>query len=102
MAQAEDGTWLPIAAGGQELMRHASTIDALAQAQIRSELHREFSIGFTLSDQSGLWEIEHIPQAVLDLFSKPQEQTAPARSQLGGSPVAARRKWFSGWPTRRA
>lgn len=83
LAQAGDGTWMTIAAGGRELMRHAPAIDKVTQAQVRADLRRDFGITFARSETSGAWEIEHIPQAALDLFSKRHTQVTELLDTLG-------------------
>ncbi|MBV9445650.1 MAG: relaxase domain-containing protein, partial [Streptosporangiaceae bacterium] len=85
LAQAPDGTWLTIGAGGRELMRHAPAIDKVTQAQVRAKLHRELGIGFARSETTGLWEVDHIPQPVLDLFSKRHQQVSEVLDALGYS-----------------
>ncbi|MBV8996132.1 MAG: relaxase domain-containing protein, partial [Pseudonocardiales bacterium] len=85
LAQAPDGTWLTIGAGGRELMRHAPAIDKVTQAQVRAELHQKLGISFARSEATGLWEVEHIPQPVLDLFSKRHAQVTTVLAALGYS-----------------
>jgi conjugative relaxase-like TrwC/TraI family protein len=92
LAQAPDGTWLTIGAGGRELMRHAPAIDKVTQAQIRVELRRELGIEFARSERTGIWEVEHIPQATLDLFSKRNQQVTAVLAQLGYSNATASAK----------
>jgi conjugative relaxase-like TrwC/TraI family protein len=91
LAQAPDGTWLTIGAGGRELMRHAAAIDKVTQAEIRGELHREFGVTFTRGG-SGAWEVEHIPQAALDVFSKRHQQVSEVLAALGYSNATASAK----------
>ncbi|MGH3572885.1 MAG: MobF family relaxase [Pseudonocardiaceae bacterium] len=83
LAQAPDGTWMTIAAGGRELMRHAPAIDKVTQAQVRAELRRDFGITFARSEKTGVWEVEHIPQPVLELFSKRHAQVTKVLDALG-------------------
>jgi len=83
LAQAPDGTWMTIAAGGRELMRHAPAIDKVTQAQVRADLSRDFRITFARSETSGAWEVEHIPQHALDLFSKRHKQVTTVLEALG-------------------
>jgi conjugative relaxase-like TrwC/TraI family protein len=92
MGQAQDGSWLTVAAGGRELMRHAPAIDALAQAQIRFELRREFGITFARSEETGVWEVEHLPQSARELFSKRHEQVTQVLDALGYSNATASAK----------
>jgi conjugative relaxase-like TrwC/TraI family protein len=89
LAQAPDGKWLTIAAGGRELMRHAAAIDKMTQAQVRAELHHQLGIEFARSARTGLWEIAHIPEATLELFSKRHRQVNEVLAQLGYSNATA-------------
>ncbi|MGH8922051.1 MAG: relaxase domain-containing protein, partial [Actinomycetes bacterium] len=86
MAQAEDGTWLTVASGGRDLMRHAPAIDKITQALVRGELNREFGITFARSERTGVWELEHIPTEVNYLFSKRGQQVNEALEALGYGP----------------
>jgi conjugative relaxase-like TrwC/TraI family protein len=88
LARAEDGTWLTVAAGGRELMRHAPAIDKVTQAQVRAQLHTDFGITFARSERTGVWEVEHIPQEALDLFSKRSAQVNEALAALGVGKVS--------------
>jgi conjugative relaxase-like TrwC/TraI family protein len=83
LAQASDGTWMTIAAGGRELMRHAPAIDKVTQAQVRADLRRDFGITFARSEVTGVWEVEHLPQQALDLFSKRHTQVTELLDALG-------------------
>lgn len=91
LARAADGTWLTVAAGGRELMRHAAAIDKLTQADIRADLYREFGITFARG-AGGAWEVEHVPQAALDLFSKRHQQVTEVLAALGYSNATASAK----------
>jgi conjugative relaxase-like TrwC/TraI family protein len=86
MARAADGTWLTIASGGRDLMRHAPSVDKITQALVRHELHREFGITFARSARTGVWEVEHIPTEANDLFSKRGQQVNEALAKLGYGP----------------
>jgi hypothetical protein len=73
MAFASHGVrWAPPAAGWDS-------------TQVRAELHRELGISFARSQATGLWEVEHIPQAVLELFSKRHQQVSAVLAALGYS-----------------
>jgi hypothetical protein len=85
MAKAPDGTWLAVAAGGRDLMRHAPAIDKVTQAQVRASLHRELGITFTRSARSGLWEVAQIPDEAIVYFSKRGHQVTEVLKQLGYS-----------------
>lgn len=87
MARAKtDGAWLTVASGGRDLMRHAPAIDKVTQAQIRAELRAEFGISFARAERTGLWEVEHIPEEAITLFSKRGAQVNAVLEQLGYTP----------------
>ena len=65
MAKAPDGTWLTVAAGGRDLMRHAPAIDKVTQAQVRAFLHGQLGITFTRSPRTGVWEVKQIPDEAI-------------------------------------
>jgi conjugative relaxase-like TrwC/TraI family protein len=83
MAQAPDGTWLTVAAGGRDLMRHAPAIDKVTQAQIRASLHNQFGITFARAPRTGIWEVAQIPDEAIVYFSKRGHQVTDVLKQLG-------------------
>jgi conjugative relaxase-like TrwC/TraI family protein len=85
MAKAPDGTWLTVAAGGRDLMRHAPAIDKVTQAQVRASLHRELGITFTRSARTGVWEVAAVPDEAIVYFSKRGHQVTEVLKQLGYS-----------------
>ncbi|HEX6356065.1 MobF family relaxase [Actinophytocola sp.] len=85
MAKAPDGTWLTVAAGGRDLMRHAPAIDKVTQAQVRAFLHGQLGITFTRSPRTGVWEVKQIPDAAIRYFSKRGQQVSAVLQQLGYS-----------------
>jgi conjugative relaxase-like TrwC/TraI family protein len=85
MAKAPDGTWLTVAAGGRDLMRHAPAIDKVTQAQVRAFLHGQLGITFTRSPRTGVWEVEQIPDEAIRYFSKRGQQVSAVLQQLGYS-----------------
>lgn len=70
MAKGQDGQWSTIAAGGRDLIRHSRAADMLTQAQARHRLAEEFGCRFVRSARTGEWEIAHIPEPVIQAFSK--------------------------------
>jgi hypothetical protein len=48
-------------------------------------LHHELGISFARSQVTGLWEVEHIPEPVLELFSKRHQQVTAVLAALGYS-----------------
>jgi conjugative relaxase-like TrwC/TraI family protein len=87
LAQAPDGTWLTVASGGRDLMRHAPAIDKVTQAQVRAFLHSELGITFTRSPRTGVWEVEAIPDEAIVYFSKRGHQVTAVLQQLGYSNI---------------
>lgn len=85
MAKAPDGTWLTVAAGGRDLMRHAPAIDKVTQAQVRAFLHGQLGITFTRSPRTGVWEVKQIPDAAIRYFSKRGQQVNAVLQLLGYS-----------------
>jgi len=92
MARAEDGTWLTVAAGGRELMRHAPAIDKVTQADIRNTMHSQYGITFARDEDSGLWEVEHVPAGARELFSKRHDQVTRMLDALGYTNASASAK----------
>lgn len=85
LAQAPDGTWLTVASGGRDLMRHAPAIDKVTQAQVRAFLHGELGITFTRSARTGVWEVAAIPDEAIVYFSKRGQQVSAVLEKLGYS-----------------
>jgi len=85
MAKAADGSWLTVAAGGRDLMRHAAAIDKVTQAQVRGFLHERFGITFTRRERNGTWEVAQIPDEAIVYFSKRGQQVHAVLEQLGYS-----------------
>lgn len=83
MAKAPDGSWLTVAAGGRDLMRHAPAVDKVTQAQVRAFLHGQLGITFTRSLRTGVWEVKQIPDAAIRYFSKRGQQVSAVLQQLG-------------------
>ena len=85
MAKAPDGTWLTVAAGGRDLMRHAPAIDKVTQAQVRAFLHTQLGVTFTRSTRTGVWEVAQVPDETIVHFSKRGQQVSAVLAQLGYS-----------------
>lgn len=89
MARGIDEKWSGVAAGGRDLMRHAAVIDKLTQAQVRRELSSQLGIQFARNERTGLWEVAHIPDATIQLFSKRGGQVQTLLEELGYDRQAA-------------
>lgn len=83
ICRGTDGEWSTIAAGGRDLYRHASAIDALMQAQIRAVTHERWGIEWKRSDRTEVWEITGIPPETIDLFSKRRNEVRELFAALG-------------------
>jgi conjugative relaxase-like TrwC/TraI family protein len=92
MGRAEDGSWLTVASGGRDLFRHAPAIDKVTQAQARAKLHTEYGMTFARAEETGLWEVEHLPRGAVDLFSKRHQQVTKVLDALGYTNATASAK----------
>ncbi|WP_188186926.1 MobF family relaxase [Nonomuraea sp. SYSU D8015] len=70
LALGTDGRWSTIAAGGRDLFRHISAIDALLQARVRQLTHERWGMVWERNTRTGVWEIVGIPDETIRLFSK--------------------------------
>lgn len=89
MVRGVDGQWSTPAAGGRELMRHAHVLDKLLQAEARATLSEEFGIEFARSTRTGLWEVKHVPDVTILLFSKRGIDVRGLLKELGYEPGQA-------------
>jgi len=80
---ATDRKWSTIAAGGRDLHRHASAIDALMQARIRHLTHAKWGIEWARNARTGVWHIVGVPESTVRLFSKRGAQVAGLFEALG-------------------
>lgn len=79
----EDGHWSTIAAGGRDLHRHASAIDALMQARVRHLTREKWGIEWQRNARTGVWHITGVPESTVRLFSKRNAQVAELFATLG-------------------
>ncbi|MFH9800480.1 MobF family relaxase [Streptomyces virginiae] len=80
MARCADGKWRSVANSGADLYRHASAADAFFKARVRSLAYERFGVRRTQSAITGAWEVEGIPEAVRDVFSR---RSAKVTEELG-------------------
>lgn len=78
-----DRKWSTIAAGGRDLHRHASAIDALMQARVRHLTHEKWGIEWARNARTGVWHIIGIPESTVRLFSKRGAQVTDLFAALG-------------------
>ena len=104
MTKGEDGQWSTVAAGGRDLMRHAAAADHAMQALARDALSREFGVRFAMNERTGVWEVEHIPDALLRAFSKRGSSIKSLLSDLGfdDETVTRRAREYAASRTREA
>jgi hypothetical protein len=77
---------------GRDLFRHAPAIDKVTQAQARAKLHTEYGMTFARAEETGLWEVEHLPRGAVDLFSKRHQQVTKVLDALGYTNATASAK----------
>ncbi|MFE7665601.1 MobF family relaxase [Streptomyces celluloflavus] len=70
LCKGTDGKWSTLAAGGRDLYRHASAIDALMQARVRAVTHEQWGFEWKRNGDTDVWEIVGIPPETVALFSK--------------------------------
>ncbi|MFD7867808.1 MobF family relaxase [Streptomyces sp. NPDC059783] len=70
MALCEDGKWRSIANSGQDLHRHAAAADAHFKARVRALAYERFGVRRERAERTGAWEVEGVPEAVRDLYSR--------------------------------
>ncbi|MFC9498409.1 MobF family relaxase [Streptomyces sp. NPDC056982] len=70
MARCADGEWRAIANGGMDLHRHARAFDALFKGRVRALARERFGMRYARSARTGAWEVEGIPEALRDHYSR--------------------------------
>ncbi|WP_326707975.1 MobF family relaxase [Streptomyces cyaneofuscatus] len=70
MALCEDGKWRSIGNSGQDLHRHAAAADAFFKARVRALAHERYGVRREQAERTGAWEVEGVPEAVRDLYSR--------------------------------
>ncbi|MGW1226603.1 MobF family relaxase [Streptomyces sp. NPDC002530] len=70
MALCEDGRWRSIANSGQDLHRHAAAADAHFKARVRALAYERYGVRRERAERTGAWEVEGVPEAVRDLYSR--------------------------------
>jgi conjugative relaxase-like TrwC/TraI family protein len=78
MARCEDGTWRTIAAGADDLMRHAHVLNELVEARLRHKLITRYGARFERSPETGAWELAGIPAELREAWSRRHRQVLAA------------------------
>lgn len=74
MAKGEDGQWRTIAAGAEDLLRHAHLVNEIAEARLRARLTERYGARFERSETTGAWELAGVPEQLRDAFSRRHHQ----------------------------
>ncbi|MER8237498.1 MobF family relaxase, partial [Streptomyces sp. NPDC094049] len=70
LGRCEDGRWRSIAARGRDMHRHASAIDGYFKARVRALAYERFGVVREQAEKTRAWEVEGVPGAVRDLYSR--------------------------------
>ncbi|MFD7645934.1 MobF family relaxase [Kitasatospora sp. NPDC059795] len=81
MAKCADGKWRTIAAGAEDLLRHAHLINEIAEARLRQRLIERHGARFERSATTGAWELVGVPEQLRDAFSRRHQQVVTAAGQ---------------------
>jgi conjugative relaxase-like TrwC/TraI family protein len=74
MAKCADGTWRTIAAGAEDLLRHAHLVNEIAEARLRQKLIERHGARFERSPDTGAWELVGIAEELREAFSQRHAQ----------------------------
>lgn len=74
LARCADGRWRTIAAGAEDLHRHARVINELAEARLRARLIDQHGARFERSAETGAWELVGVTEEVRTAFSRRHQQ----------------------------
>ncbi|MFG2919572.1 MobF family relaxase [Kitasatospora sp. NPDC048298] len=78
LAKGEDGQWRTIAAGAEDLMRHAHLTNEIAEARLRQRLTERHGARFTRSESTGAWELDGVDGSLRAAFSRRHAQVVAA------------------------
>ncbi|MGK4578436.1 MobF family relaxase [Kitasatospora sp. HPMI-4] len=74
MAKGADGKWRTIAAGAEDLLRHAHLTNEIAEARLRQKLTERHGARFERSETTGAWELAGIDEQLREAFSRRHHQ----------------------------
>ncbi|WP_285740851.1 MobF family relaxase, partial [Kitasatospora phosalacinea] len=74
MAKGADGRWRTIAAGAEDLLRHAHLANEIAEARFRARLTEQYGARFERSESTGAWELVGVPEQLREAFSRRHHQ----------------------------
>ncbi|MFF4821267.1 MobF family relaxase [Kitasatospora sp. NPDC001309] len=74
MAKGEDGRWRTIAAGAEDLLRHARLVNEIAEARLRARLTEQYGARFERSETTGAWELAGVSEQLRETFSRRHHQ----------------------------
>ena len=78
--RAKDGAWLSL--DGREFFEHQKAAGMLYKATLRAELSRRVGVSWTSVDDNGIAEIDGVPSALADLWSKRRHEVEIAGREL--------------------
>ncbi|MFB7678227.1 MobF family relaxase [Kitasatospora purpeofusca] len=78
MAKGADGRWRTIAAGAEDLLRHAHLVNEIAEARLRQRLMERHGARFERSEATGAWELAGVDEGLRTAFSRRHAQVAAA------------------------
>jgi conjugative relaxase-like TrwC/TraI family protein len=81
MAKCADGKWRTIAAGAEDVHRHAHLINEIAEARLRAKLIERHGAAFERSPTTGAWELAGISEELREAFSRRHAQVVEAAGQ---------------------
>ncbi|MGA5824253.1 MobF family relaxase [Kitasatospora sp. NPDC094028] len=70
MAKCADGKWRTIAAGAEDLLRHARVVNEIAEARLRARLTEQYGARFERSPDTGAWELTGVDGELRTAFSR--------------------------------
>ncbi|MFF2354919.1 MobF family relaxase [Kitasatospora sp. NPDC058115] len=74
MAKGFDGKWRTIAAGAEDLLRHAHLVNEITEARLRARLTERHGARFERSPSTGAWELVGVDEALRTAFSRRHAQ----------------------------
>ncbi|SOD67455.1 conjugative relaxase domain-containing protein, TrwC/TraI family [Streptomyces zhaozhouensis] len=81
LARCEDGRWRTIAAGAEDLHRHARVVNELAEGRLRALLGERLGARFTRDPESGVWELAGISEELRETYSRRHHQVVAAAGE---------------------
>ncbi|KAB8162024.1 relaxase domain-containing protein [Streptomyces sp. 3MP-14] len=81
LGRCADGRWRTIAAGAEDLHRHARVVIELAEGRLRARLGEQLGARFARDPESGVWELSGIPEQLRETYSRRHHQVVDAAGE---------------------